>query len=424
MKLQTVEFHNFKGIRDMKLELNGKSTVIFGINGVGKSSVLAGLCFLFRPWCNRLNQAQGTTFATLADDQVCSGSDSLGLQAKFSLDGKEYLLTRIYEMRKPGRRARSGISSNYGELAEDTRRLVEAENRLPVIVYYGTNRAVLNVPMRIRTKHDFTHYTALERAVDNAIDFKTFFEWFRDQEDAENEYIRDHGDSSYRDRLLDKVREAACAMVDGLTGLRVRRSPVRMVAEKDGAEINLEMLSDGEKCTLALFGDLAKRLVLANPALENPLEGEGIVLIDEIDLHMHPTWQRKVLRVLRETFPNIQFIVTTHSPQVLGELGDDFVIAQLSRGAEGEQHAEIIPNLVGYDSNYILQRFMGTSNVNTGFQEKVDKAYRLIGEHDFDGAQQLISEITALTEDSYATVIQLEGAFKRGKLLYEKHHQN
>lgn len=69
-------------------------------------------------------------------------------------------------------------------------------------------------------------------------------------------------------------------------------------------------MSDGEKCTMALLGDLARRLTLANPTLENPLLGKGIVLIDEIELHMHPSWQRKILSTLKNTFPNVQFMET------------------------------------------------------------------------------------------------------------------
>lgn len=74
---------------------------------------------------------------------------------------------------------------------------------------------------------------------------------------------------------------------------------------------------------MAMVGDIARRLSIANASAENILEGEGIVLIDEIDLHLHPSWQAVILPVLLNTFPNLQFIVTTHSSKVLGETGDD-----------------------------------------------------------------------------------------------------
>lgn len=95
-------------------------------------------------------------------------------------------------------------------------------------------------------------------------------------------------------------------------------------------------MSDGEKCTIALFGDLARRMALANPNKDNPLDGEGIVLIDEIELHLHPLWQRRILNVLKKVFPNIQFIVSTHSPQVLGEADDTYNVLRLIMGDNGK----------------------------------------------------------------------------------------
>lgn len=70
----------------------------------------------------------------------------------------------------------------------------------------------------------------------------------------------------------------------------MKRNPLRMVVNKGSLTISVDLLSDGEKCTLALIGDLARRIALANPNRDNPLDGEGIVLIDEIELHMHPSW--------------------------------------------------------------------------------------------------------------------------------------
>lgn len=142
--------------------------------------------------------------------------------------------------------------------------------------------------------------------------------------------------TAYVDPGLVCVRKAIEAMIGDVSELRVKRNPVRMVVYKAGKEIRVDMLSDGEKCTLALLGDLARRLVLANPSAENPLVGKGIVLIDEIELHMHPSWQRRVLHVLNEVFPNIQFIVTTHSAQVLGEVGDDYDIFSLKLNDDGD----------------------------------------------------------------------------------------
>ena len=417
--------HNFKGFSELDIELQGKSTVFFGVNGVGKTSILALINYLFRPWCNRLNPSQGMAFSSLNDEQVHIGQTELQMAIKVTDSQKDYALNRKHRKSIPGRRGSSTIFLNeYLKLTNDIRSKVEKNDNLPIFVSYGTNRSVLQIPLRIRQKHEFTHFTALERAVDNSIDFKIFFEWFRNQEDIENEYIRDNGDNKYRDKSLECVRRAVEAMLDQVSDLRIKRNPIRMVVKKNNEEIMVDYLSDGEKCTLALFGDLARRLAIANPSLNNPLEGDGIVLIDEIELHMHPTWQRSILSTLRKTFPNIQFIITTHSPQVLGELNDEYLIFHIQQLQQNEQIITSIKRMDGFDSNYILEHFMGTSSVNMDFQKKIKNAYKFIEANDFDEAEKAINEIIQITELNHSEVIRLEGALKRGKFLNEKYKKD
>lgn len=424
MKLTQIYAQNFKGFSKVNLELNGKSTVFFGVNGVGKSSLLALINYLFRPLCNRLNPSQGMPFSTLTDEEVRLGQSEMKIEITVANDNKVYSLIRNHRKSTPGKRGSSTITTNaYLLLTNDIRSEVEKKHNLPIFVNYGTNRSVLQIPLRIRQKHEFTQYTALERAVENSIDFKTFFEWFRNQEDIENEYIRDHGDNKYRDKSLECVRRAVEAMLDQVSDLRIKRNPIRMIVKKNGEDLMVDYLSDGEKCTLALFGDLARRLAIANPKLENPLNGEGIVLIDEIELHMHPTWQRKILSTLKTTFPNVQFIITTHSPQVLGELNDEYLIFHIQQSEKDEQLIKSVERMDGFDSNYILENFMETSSVNTIFLEKMKKAYSLIEANQFEEAEKAIEKIAQITEHNHSEVIRLEGALKRGKYLYEKHQK-
>jgi predicted ATP-binding protein involved in virulence len=102
--------------------------------------------------------------------------------------------------------------------------------------------------------------------------------------------------------------------------MKIDKNRQSVLITKGNTSIDFSTLSDGEKGVITLFGDIARRLAIANETLENPLEGNGIILIDEIDLHLHPSWQRKICHALVKTFPNCQFVITTHSPQILGEL--------------------------------------------------------------------------------------------------------
>ena len=134
-----------------------------------------------------------------------------------------------------------------------------------------------------------------------------------------------------------------------LDNLRVRRKPrLYMAVDKNGETLNVAQLSQGEKSLMALVGDIARRLAMLNPALENPLAGDGIVLIDEVDLHLHPSWQRRLCERLTETFPNCQFVLTTHSPLVISDCKNVLIYTL----ANGELRQ--LPSQYGQDANTCL----------------------------------------------------------------------
>lgn len=200
---------------------------------------------------------------------------------------------------------------------------------ISLVSFYSTNRSVVSVPLGVRKQHKFDQIAALKSSLlgkHGETDFKLFFEWFRNREDLENELFRTaqrEGQNYDGDPQLNAVRAAIHAMMPGFSSLQVKRKPsLRMVLKKGTEDFKIQELSDGEKCLLALVGDMARRISMANPSMANPLEADAVFLIDEIELHLHPSWQRMVVPRLLEIFPNSQFFVTTHSPQVLGEVKD------------------------------------------------------------------------------------------------------
>ena len=164
-------------------------------------------------------------------------------------------------------------------------------------------------------------------------------------------------------------------------------------------------------------------MALANQDLPDPLAGQGIVLIDEIELHMHPSWQRIILPTLCKTFPNVQFIVTTHSPQILGEVNDTFNLIMLSTEEENQVAVETMERMDGFDSNYILEEYMKTQSKNPKFQKLLDRVTEAIENGQFNEAENLISVVRTIVGSNHSAVIELEGRLKRGRILYAKNHQ-
>jgi predicted ATP-binding protein involved in virulence len=145
-------------------------------------------------------------------------------------------------------------------------------------------------------------------------------------------------------------------------------------------------LSDGQRIMLTLIGDLAKRAIMLNPHLGRDvlLQTPGIVMIDELDLHLHPKWQRRIIRDLKRTFPQVQFVVTTHSPQLIGE-ALPHEIRVLDHGS-----VSIPPRSFGIDSSRVLEEVMHVSRRNIETGELMSRLAELIDKEDLDGARSAL----------------------------------
>ena len=412
MQLEKLTLVNYRGFPNTTIDFDGKSVVFFGINGVGKSSIIKSICTVLSQTINRVTGNQFKQQITLGSDDVRFGTSVLEITGVFSMyESGKYSLNVSYN-KKLGAK-----STNRKELAA----FADAFNScymhegatLPVFAYYGVNRVVLDIPLRIRTKHEFGRLESYQNAISTKTDFRTFFEWFRNQEDLENEIKVKTNNFHYKDHCLEATRSAITKMLPELSNIRIARKPLRMCATKHGQTLSMEQLSDGEKCVVAMLGDLSRRLALANPHLSNPLLGTGIVLIDEIELHMHPSWQRKIISVLQEIFPNVQFIITTHSPMVLGELNNKFKVFGLLRD---DKDIEIEKMAVGYyDANLILEDKMRTPSINPQVAEVEEQIWLCLEQQDFVSAEKHMGELRALTNNTHPSIIKAQILIQRGK---------
>lgn len=418
MKINTLKLSNFKALSKASLELEGKSVVLFGVNGTGKSSVLKSINLLYANIINQIvNRKELKQSYALSLEDIQYGKTETSIAAEFLLDGDNIQYSRTM-VRKTGKKTHNII--NLRKIAESFQNRYfsdEKQDNIPIFVNYGTNRLVLDIPLRIRTHHDFDIYSAFEKAIENKIDFRTFFEWYRDQEDYENHCKVEMADLDYKDKSLEAVRQAVMVMLKDCENLRVARKPrLEMKIDKQGIALNVSQLSDGEKCTMALFGDLARRLTIANPNLDNPLLGEGVVLIDEVELHMHPSWQRDILKNLKKTFPNIQFIITTHSPIVLSEIDDSYKIFFLRANGKENEIVEYM-RLDGFDANYILEEFMETKSMNENTEKLINSIYACINDKLYEQAEERVMQLEKLTGKNNKDVIAARMMIKRGRLL-------
>lgn len=300
--------------------------------------------------------------------------------------------------------------NNASQLADVYRTALSTDEQtsVPLIAFYPVERVVLDIPLKISEKHSFQQLDGYDNSLNQGVDFRRFFEWFREREDAENENsipqdilneieekfgeamweLLEARGISAKDRQLTAVRTAIANFMPGFSNLKVRRKPkLHMSIDKGQQTLNVSQLSQGEKSLMALVGDIARRLAMMNPGLTNPLHGEGVVLIDEVDMHLHPRWARDIIQRLTVTFPNCQFILTTHSPLVISDCKDVLVYA-LEDG-----HLTAVPPLYGQDVNTVLLDVMDTHIRNAVVAKHLNDLLDLIHDRHLDQAKELISEL-------------------------------
>ncbi len=378
MKLKHVEIENYRAIEKLDLPLDPVLTVLHGANGHGKTSVLSAIATGLGSIPRLLPDVSSVGF--LRTDRRGSRPLRVGLT---TVDGISW------ERRVRGERRR--ISRQ--DLKKAMEAIVEADREgaeprdLPIFAFYDTDRAVFDAPHRRRGfKTEFPRYAALEGALALRTNFREFFKWFYALENEELREKNERRNWDYRLKELNAVRVAIERMVPGVSDPRIRLRPLRFaVSMKSGAgkteELALDQLSGGYRIMLALAADLARRMAQGNSHLDDPLESEAIVLIDEADLHLHPAWQQRVLPDLTRTFPNTQFIVSTHSPQVLTTVRPEQIVEMCREDGRIVAGQSSAPTY-GAEAGSVLEVIMGVRERPAAeyneFVEKLEEYMRLV----------------------------------------------
>ena len=423
MFIQSIQIINFRSVGSLETTLDGRLNVFVGMNGAGKSTILDAAAILLSWLANRIKTA-GASGRQIKISDIQNGTPHAALSATLN----DAHTTVDWGLVK----ARAGILKKIGvagftDLSEKAKQIQakitesDGNTNLPLLAYYPVHRAVLDIPLRIRNRHSFSILETYDESLTSGANFRTFFEWFRNQEDIENEnrkYIDaliQPDNFVFPDKQLEAVRNALSVFMPHFKNWTVRRRPLQMEVEKDGQALIVNQLSDGEKCLMALVGDIARRMAIANPLLDNPLHGEGIVLIDEIDLHLHPLWQRMMISRLLETFPNCQFLISTHSPHVLTHVQPQNVF--ILRTDDGKFTCEHPQESYGKTSERILEDLMGLGTTRpTGVTEALKALFVRINNGELEQAKNDI-ELLQQTIGADPELVKAGVLIKRKELI-------
>ncbi len=404
----SLKLRNFKGIAELDLAFDDSLTLLAGVNGAGKTSVIQALVAavtqiweqktlvvdrypVFWPPESAARAGAGGTEVVL---ELSSGERS-PVSAEFSL-----------------RRGHLALHSSHAPRLSQALDSLSAP--LPLVVYYEQSRvAVPGSDARhvLPVSSGDNRESSLNTTASSPGEFRA---WFFEKEADEGRETRERRDLEYEDPELATIR-GLLRRLDGFTAIRSRKPPDRreriLLLEKEGVEVPFDSLSGGEQAFFLLAADLARRLMLESPNTP-AAEAPGIVCIDEIELHLHPAWQRRILKSLMEAFPNCQFVVSTHSPQVIAGVEARHV-RLLTPGENGVRKVSRPIASKGHDSNYVLKGILDTPERDDDVSRLFDRFDQLIDAGEMEEAERVLGELGQAVEGQSSGVAIRQAKWNR-----------
>jgi predicted ATP-binding protein involved in virulence len=394
LRIDHLRLRNYRCFAACELNLHPALTVLVAENAQGKTALLDALRLALQEFVATVGRGKQPHGFERTDIHLERGVQDVmesqlptEFQADGQADGEPVSWSRVLskdsfhartstkdakEIRRIAKRLadQPGINDSF---PNDTPRV------LPVVAYYGTGRLYdehrLTEGKRWLAETSPIRVSAYLDCLSTSSSYKSFSAWFGQKwEQVSDPRFRAVGFEARPENHIAAVREAVHAVLEPTgwaavswqkphedDGNRVYRTGYIAIEHPDKGRFPLSYLSDGVRNMAALAGDLAHRCVRLNPQLGEGAAKQtpGVVLIDEVDMHLHPRWQQLVVGLLRSAFPNVQFVVTTHSPHVLTSIRKEHIriIAVDEAGKWSTQIPHYSP--LGQESGDALAFIMG-----------------------------------------------------------------
>lgn len=483
MKLKSVEIKNFRCFESLSIDLDEQLTVLVAENGAGKTAILDAVVIALSPFIRGFDTGIGKGFkpedarlgvaAKLLKNgiyyMVGHRVSEIESQYPISLTATGIINEQFEQWSRELTGKKTQTTFGKARVLVDYAKTLQQQVRagepvtLPIIAYYGTGRLLKqgNTSRKSSTESRSSLY-GYHDALNPNSNYKTFEKWFIEESFAElraeqrleakknldlldelkkastrwmssnlQKHLLNNEDDNSLDAIpvcttkLKYIRKAInqCLFISGWNTLEYEFNRRELIVSNNKSHLFMPVsqLSDGVKAMLSLTADIAYRCVQLNPHLNSPCEEtNGIVLIDEVDLHLHPKWQQTVLSNLRDAFKNIQFIVTTHSPQVLSSVHRKS-IRLLGKDSEGRDVAAIpLAESYGEMNSDVLQSVMHV-NPQPPVVEKA-KLERLIalvdqGLYDRQEAMDLLAELKTVLGETHPQLEKIARSIRRQAML-------
>ncbi len=418
MKIHSIEVQNFRGFEKISVDLHPEFTLLIGENASGKTSLLSALSVALgiwhvsskgKGWRNILPHEIRLAPQTRGDRPSFEPCEPVIVTAKGEIGGTSVTWLRMIKER--GKRTTNANAKEAIELIEAEIQESNVSTVLPVLAFYGSGRSWIASNERLKQNNGESfkpsRWEAYYGCLNERIRMKDLVNWF----------VRESASRDARGRFrygYEVVRYALTKCIPGAQYVGFDHHRLEPIITMENGPVLFSNLSDGQKSMAALVADIAIKAVTLNSHLapaersddrlvelpEILRQTPGVVLVDELDVHLHPKWQRHVIRDLRSVFPAIQFVCSSHSPQIIGELSADH-IRVLADGNDFE-----LDRAMGLSSNQILEELMGAKARNEETEELIRGIARLIDDEHFEKAKQAIESLAKVVGDNDPAVIE------------------
>jgi predicted ATP-binding protein involved in virulence len=388
MQINKLVLENFRCFEHLELDLHPRINVFVGVNGSGKTAILEAIKYVvigalgqIKRAVPKMTEKEGYAFLEKKDPRIerfglgeFTQSNTVKITGNMELGHEKFHFSREMTLAN----VKYARKNDYEEGANVYRHINDSlqeneEVELPLFAYHSTGRLFQEDKP---TKTDLNGaringYLNAQTAKSSQHFFKI---WFDKRERGKERYKKWNIEFDFSS--FEKAKEMICAFIPNCKAIEyddLKFNEIILIFD-NGDIIPYSMLSDGLRNLLGLVSDLAWRAATLNPWMGDRInELHGVVLIDEVDLHLHPSWQRMVVPRLLAAFPNVQFFITTHSPQVLSSISEEnlFIIKDFNIQT-GQFFTE------GRDSNAILQDVFDLSKRPQEEQSMLNQFYQFL----------------------------------------------
>ncbi|AMJ92912.1 hypothetical protein AVL56_00390 [Alteromonas stellipolaris] len=469
IRLEDIQLYSFRKFETLRIEsgFDKNLTVLIGLNGDGKTSILEAisktLSWLTANIVKEQGQGSPVNYSDIKNNSILFSD----IASEFSSNSKYRYQARLSRAVKGSGKKRDSDVINLRKIADIWRTFSNEDDVcFPIFASYLVERSYpLSVEKRAGRKERMQWHDAYSNCLEGSGKFESFIDWFISTSKIANSsssesidktenikpiieklaFLADNKsnlsvdeyeklkevlskfeskadvsvDSNSASIELSVLKRAISSVIPSVTDIWLSNSEGKddIMVNIDSKVVNLNQLSDGQRTLLALICDLARRLMLLNKNRKNPLHGNGIVLIDEIELHLHPTWQQSIIPLLTKTFPNIQFVIATHSPQVLTTV-DKKNIRQFDETNSDDEFWLAIPEFQSESSenNIVLEQLMNTPSApETKTLELLKDVTYLVEAGLFGASDEHMHKLKNLEShfgDSHPNILRLKDSIK------------